>query len=99
MNRRLLPALAGVIAVFAIATVWGEWIDLDVEMVSAVCPRCKILLVESDSNSFANLGAAVKEAYALGATAISNSYGGGEFFGETSSAYAGPFDYPGAATT
>jgi subtilase family serine protease len=78
-------------------TGWGQEIDLDIEMVSAVCPNCKILLVEADSNSFADLGAAVNQAYALGATAISNSYGGGEFFGETS--YAGPYNHPGVAIT
>jgi subtilase family serine protease len=78
-------------------TGWGQEIDLDIEMVSAVCPNCKILLVESDSNSFADLGAAVNEAYNLGATAISNSYGGGEFLGETS--YAGPYNHPGVAIT
>jgi subtilase family serine protease len=78
-------------------TGWGQEIDLDIEMVSAVCPNCKILLVESDSNSFADLGAAVNEAYALGANAISNSYGAAEFFGETS--YAGPYNHPGVAIT
>jgi subtilase family serine protease len=76
---------------------WGQEIDLDIEMVSAVCPNCKILLVESSSNSFADLGAAVSKAYTLGANAISNSYGGGEFFGESS--YAGPYNHPGVAIT
>jgi subtilase family serine protease len=76
---------------------WGQEIDLDIEMVSAVCPNCKILLVESDSNSFTDLGVAVNEANALGATAISNSYGGAEFFGESS--YAGPYNHPGIAIT
>src|SRR6266516_266514 len=38
---------------------WGEEIALDVEMVSATCQSCKILLVEADSNSFNNLAAAV----------------------------------------
>jgi subtilase family serine protease len=76
---------------------WGQEIDLDIEMASAVCPNCKILLVESDSNSFADLGVAVNEAYALGANAISNSYGGNEFFGETS--YAGPYNHPNVAIT
>jgi hypothetical protein len=76
---------------------WGQEIALDVEMVSAVCPGCKILLVESDSNSFLDLGAAVNEAYSLGANAISNSYGGNEFFGETS--YAGSYNHPGVAIT
>ena len=54
---------------------WGQEIDLDIEMVSAVCPECKILLVEANSNSFTDLGAAVNQAAALGANAISNSYG------------------------
>src|SRR6266566_3188123 len=78
-------------------TGWGQEIDLDIEMVSAVCPNCKILLVESDSNSFADLGAAVNQAFNLGATAISNSYGGSEFFGETG--YAGPYNHSGVAIT
>jgi subtilase family serine protease len=53
-------------------------------MASAICPKCKILLVEADNNSFINLATAVNEAAALGATQISNSYGGSEFSGETS---------------
>ena len=76
---------------------WGQEIDLDIEMASAVCPGCKILLVEADSNSFADLGAAVNEAYSLGANAISNSYGGSEFFGESS--YGGSYNHPGVAVT
>jgi subtilase family serine protease len=78
-------------------TGWGQEIDLDIEMVSAVCPNCKILLVEADSNSFTDLGVAVNEAVALHATAVSNSYGGPEFLGETS--YAGPYNHPGIAIT
>lgn len=42
---------------------------------------CKILLVEASSNSNANLAAAVNEAAKLGATEISNSYGGSESSG------------------
>jgi subtilase family serine protease len=47
-------------------------------MVSAACPSCKILLVEATSASNANLGAAVNEAVKLGASVVSNSYGGSE---------------------
>ena len=43
-------------------------------MVSAVCPRCPILLVEAKSASIDDLGAGVDEAVALGARAVSNSY-------------------------
>ena len=76
---------------------WGQEIALDLDMASAVCPQCKILLVEADSNSLANLGAAVNRAAVEGATAISNSYGAGEFFGETS--YESYYNHPGIAVT
>jgi subtilase family serine protease len=51
---------------------WGVEIDLDVEMVSAVCPNCTIYLVEA--NDGGNLGTAVKEAVKLGAHIVSNSW-------------------------
>lgn len=79
-------------------TGWGQEIDLDVEMVSAICPGCKILLVEASSNSLADLGAAVNRAYTMGASAISNSYGtSGEFAGESS--YDSYYNHPGVAVT
>ncbi|HWL87752.1 MAG TPA: hypothetical protein VNO21_18240 [Polyangiaceae bacterium] len=67
----------------AASTNWAPEIALDIEMASAACPTCKILLVEATSASFANLAAAVNEAATLGATVISNSYGGGESSSET----------------
>ena len=78
---------------------WGQEIDLDIEMASATCPNCKVLLVEAASNYFSDLGAAEDRAAVLGANAISNSYGGGEFSSETSSAYDGHFTHPGIAIT
>jgi subtilase family serine protease len=57
---------------------WAQEISLDLDMVSAICPRCKILLVEATNNSYANLGTSVNEAVKLGATVVSNSYGGSE---------------------
>jgi hypothetical protein len=56
---------------------WGLEEDLDVQMVSAVCPKCTIYLIEANDNSSTNLYAAVKEAVKLGAHIVSNSYGGG----------------------
>lgn len=56
---------------------WGSEIDLDVEMVSATCPRCTIYLIESNDNSARSLYAAEKEAVKLGAHIVSNSWGGG----------------------
>jgi hypothetical protein len=75
---------------------WEQEISLDVDMVSALCPNCKILLVEADDSFFDNLGAAVNKAVQLGANVVSNSYGGSEFSDEASfgSAY---FDHPGVA--
>jgi subtilase family serine protease len=59
-------------------TGWAEEISLDLDMVSAICPNCHILLVEATSPTTANLGRAVNEAATLHATEISNSYGGGD---------------------
>lgn len=63
---------------------WSEEISLDVDMVSAVCPTCHVLLVEANTNSVNNLLAAENTAAALGATAISNSWTANEFSSETS---------------
>jgi subtilase family serine protease len=79
-------------------TGWGQEIDLDIEMVSAVCPQCRILLVEASSNGFADLGAAVNRAVTMGAAAVSNSYGtSGEFSTET--AYDSYYNHPNVAIT
>jgi subtilase family serine protease len=56
-------------------TGWEVETSLDVDMVSAVCPSCRILLVEGNSDADADLAAAVNTAAGLGATEITNSYG------------------------
>jgi len=62
---------------------WGLEISLDLDAVSAACPRCHILLVEANSSSISDLGPAVDTAVGLGASVVSNSYGStGEFSGE-----------------
>jgi subtilase family serine protease len=56
-------------------TGWAQEIDLDVQMVSAVCPLCSILLVEGTSSGFADLTKAVTTASQFaGVRTISNSY-------------------------
>jgi subtilase family serine protease len=55
---------------------WGQEISLDLDMVSATCPHCRVILVEATTSSMANLGASVNTAVRLGANAVSNSYGG-----------------------
>jgi subtilase family serine protease len=75
---------------------WALEIALDVETAHQICQNCKILLVEADSNSFANLSAAVNTAAALGANAISNSYGGSD---TSSASLAAAYDHNGIAIT
>ncbi|HEX4723547.1 MAG TPA: peptidase S8 [Pseudonocardiaceae bacterium] len=57
---------------------WGVEISLDLDMVSAACPQCHIVLAEADDPSFVNLAAAENAAVAAGANEVSNSYGGTE---------------------
>jgi hypothetical protein len=57
---------------------WAVEIMLDLDMASAACPNCKILLVEANSDYLSDLGSAENTAASLGATVISNSYGGYE---------------------
>jgi len=73
---------------------WAQEISLDLDMVSATCPNCHILLVEASSATFANLAAGVNTAASNGATEISNSYGGGE-----SGAANASYDHPGIIIT
>ena len=56
---------------------WAGEIALDLAMVSAVCPLCKITLIESDDNG-ESLFVAVKRATTLGAKFVSLSWGGNE---------------------
>jgi subtilase family serine protease len=77
---------------------WAQEISLDLDMASAICSNCKILLVEASSNSFTNLGTA--EDYAAAhANVISNSFGGSEFASEVTATYDGHFNHPGVAIT
>ena len=76
---------------------WAQEISLDLDMVSAICPNCNVVLVEASSSSFTNLGNAVNTAARLGVAAISNSYGSS---GDASdSTYGGYYNHPGIAVT
>jgi len=79
----------------AVDSGWALEISLDLDMASAICPNCHILLVEASSASFANLGTAVNRAATMGANAISNSYGGSDQRESSSS----PYNHPGIAVT
>ena len=78
-------------------TGWDQEQALDLDMVSAACPNCHILLVQGDDSSVTNLGAGVDLAASMGAKAISNSYGLTESSGLA--AYDSHYNHPGIAVT
>ena len=77
---------------------WTAEISLDIDMVSAACPTCHILLVEADLPTIEDLGTAVNQAVAQGAQYVSNSYGG---FEDPSDPEADTryYDHPGVVIT
>lgn len=77
---------------------WAGEIALDIEMAAATCPDCKLLLVEANSPSDTDLMAAVLTAVRLGASVISNSWGGDES-SSISRDDAKWFHHPGVAIT
>jgi len=77
-------------------TGWSQETALDLDMASAMCPNCRIILVEATSATFGNLATAENTAAALGAHVISNSYGGGE---SGSQSYEPYYNHPGVAIT
>jgi len=77
---------------------WAAEISLDLDMASAACPNCHILLVEASTSYLSDLGTAVNRAVSLGARYVSNSYGGDESSSDPSydRLY---FNHPGVAIT
>jgi subtilase family serine protease len=76
---------------------WAGEQALDVDAVSAICPDCKILVVQATNASITNLGTAVTTAAKrAGVAAISNSYGGGDLSDATYGSY---YKHPGIAVT
>ena len=74
----------------------GE-IALDIESVRGLCHSCKILLVEANSGTDANLAVAENLAAKLGATEISNSFGEAEH--TVSSTVRAAYNHPGVVIT
>lgn len=72
---------------------WAVEESLDVDMVSAICPKCHILLVEARTPSTNDLGAAENTAIRKGARYVSNSWSGGEFPGQDF--FNSDFNHPG----
>ena len=78
---------------------WGIETSLDLDMVSAACPECHIMLVQADMKGMPYLALSVNEAVKLGATEVSNSYGFPEDYepwcGTTGCAqYNSDYDHP-----
>jgi subtilase family serine protease len=79
---------------------WGMEIDLDLQMVSAVCPQCRIRLIEASSASLFDLVTAEDRAATIGASAISNSWGSTGELGSIGPLLFDSFvDHPGIAIT
>ncbi|GIL28149.1 hypothetical protein NUM_34030 [Actinocatenispora comari] len=76
---------------------WAGEISLDLDMVSAACPNCHLLLVEGDDNSIDALAASVDQAVAMGAKYVSNSYGATEDPAEGD--YDKHYHHPGVVVT
>jgi len=75
---------------------WAQDSAIDLEMASAMCPKCTLYLVEADVNSFDSLSAAENTAAALGAHVITNSYGGDE---PNTQRFESAYHHPGVAVT
>jgi subtilase family serine protease len=76
-------------------TGWAQEQALDLDMASAMCPNCKILLVQASSASYDALAAATNYA-AAHANAVSNSYGGDE---SGSNSYETAYNHSNVAVT
>lgn len=72
---------------------WDVESTLDVDMVSAACPHCHILVVDASSQDFSDLATAEDTAVRQGASVISNSYGTRE--DGDAMTFAGAYDHPG----
>lgn len=72
---------------------WDLEVTLDVSMISVACPHCRILVVEANDPSIANMAQTDTTAARLGAQVISNSYGQRE--NGFALAYAKAYDHRG----
>ncbi len=57
---------------------WTVEISTDLDVAHSICQSCHILLVEASTDSYEDLEAAEETAVRLGATEVSNSWGGSE---------------------
>lgn len=76
---------------------WDYEQALDLDMVSAMCPNCKILLLQVSNTDNTTLYAANTVAARMGADVVSNSYGGGEYQSAASSYFPSGHAYVASA--
>jgi hypothetical protein len=76
---------------------WAPEESLDMDMVSAICPNCHIVLVQAQNQGLHNLSAAENVAVGSGARFISNSWGYPEFPGQQQ--FNQDFNHPGDVIT
>jgi subtilase family serine protease len=69
---------------------WSHELSTDVDMASAACPKCRLLVVEAKSSQQSDLAFAVSIAVLNGATVVSNSYVIPEAFGESNLTWSHP---------
>lgn len=75
---------------------WCLETDLDLDMVSAACPKCNILLLEANGG-ISDLESAEAQAVTLGATILSNSWGCYGSYDCADPNFSNYFDTPGIA--
>ncbi len=66
----------------SVSKLWAEEISLDLDMVSAICPKCHITLIEANSARTSSMGIAENTA-AHRSSFVSNSWSGPEFGSES----------------
>jgi subtilase family serine protease len=76
---------------------WAQEQALDLDMVSAMCPNCRIDLIEAKTNAFGDFAIAENIAATKGAHVISNSYGTLE--STATMTYERSYNHPGVAIT
>jgi hypothetical protein len=74
---------------------WAVEMSLDIEMTHAICQNCKVLLVEANEPSYEDFYEAEETAVSLGATEVSNSWGGREPKASERSQAEAAFHHPG----
>jgi hypothetical protein len=93
-NKRELERREAACTELVEAEGWAVETSTDIEMARAVCQNCKILLLEANDPPYEHLEAAENTAVELGATEVSNSWGGPQ-----NGSNGDAFDHPGTVIT